>query len=453
MTGEKADLLEIARGVAAMARPGEQLEAYVLRSRDTDVQVFDGEVESLSVAEVDGVGVRLLVDHRQGYAWAGSLDPEVVAETVAEARDNAGFGTQDESLGLPEPADVESATAPDLDLWRDELLAIPAEEKVALALEVEAATRRADPRVRGVESAGYGDGAAEVAVASSLGVEVTARRTTCSVASFAMAGEGEETQTGYGFSVGRTVSDLDVATAGREAAERSTRLLGARQPASRRLPVVLDPLVTRSFLGLLGAALSGEAMLKGRSMFVGRAGEEVAAGAVTLVDDPTLVEAFGAATHDGEGVPTRRVDLIVDGRLQGFLHNVYTARRAGSRTTGSAMRGFKSTPSVGARALHLLPGAKTPEQILASVPEALYVQSVSGIHSGTDPVSGDFSVGAEGLMVRNGAFAEPVREITIASTLQRMLLDVAEVGSDLTWLPGGTAGLTLLLADMTMSGS
>jgi PmbA protein len=117
------------------------------------------------------------------------------------------------------------------------------------------------------------------------------------------------------------------------------------------------------------------------------------------------------------------------------------------------MRGFKSTPSVGARALHLQPGTKSPSEILASVPEALYVQSVSGLHSGTDPVSGDFSVGAEGLMVRDGAFAEPVRELTIASTLQRMLLDVVEVGADLTWLPGGAAGLTLMLSDMTMSGA
>jgi PmbA protein len=264
---------------------------------------------------------------------------------------------------------------------------------------------------------------------------------------------GDETQTGYGFSVARTIEDLDVAAAARDAAERSTRLLGARQPASRRLPVVFDPLVTRSLLALLGAALSGEAILKGRSMFLGREGEQVAAPNVTLVDDPTLPDAVGAATHDGEGIPTRRVELVVGGRLGGFLQNVYTARRNGTATTGSALRGFKSTPSVGARALHLLPGAKGPEEILASVPEALYVQSVSGLHSGTDPVSGDFSVGAEGLIVRDGAFAEPVREVTIASTLLRMLLDVAEVGSDLTWLPGGSAGLTLLLSDMTMSGA
>ena len=103
--------------------------------------------------------------------------------------------------------------------------------------------------------------------------------------------------------------------------------------------------------------------------------------------------------------------------------------------------------------MHLAPGDRTLDEIVAATPDALFVQSVSGLHSGTNPVSGDFSVGAEGLMVRDGAFAEPVREITIASTLQRILLDVAEIGGDLIWLPGSAAGLTLVIGEMQMSGS
>ena len=188
-------------------------------------------------------------------------------------------------------------------------------------------------------------------------------------------------------------------------------------------------------------------------MFVGREGEEVAAPGVTLVDDPTIPDALGAASHDAEGVPTRRVDLIVDGRLLGFLHNTYTGRRSGggddrlggARRLQVDARGRRPGAAPGARHAR----ARRDPGVGA---EALYVQSVSGLHSGTNPVSGDFSVGAEGLMVRGGEFAEPVREVTIASTLQRMLLDVVEVGSDLTWLPGGGAGLTLLVTEMTMSG-
>ena len=226
-----------------------------------------------------------------------------------------------------------------------------------------------------------------------------------------------------------------------------------RQPKGRRLAVVLDPLVTAQFLGVLSAAFNGESMLKGRSLFLDRVGEAVAAPIVDLADDPTDPMMPGATTHDSEGVPCRRNPLVSAGVLQGFLHNSATARRAGTATTGSATRaGYRSTPGVGVRALQLAP-ARGHEEILASVPDALYVQSVSGLHSGTNPISGDFSVGAEGLMVRDGALAEPVREVTIASTLPRMLLDIAEIGSDVTALGGSTAGVTLVVSEMTMSGA
>jgi PmbA protein len=437
-----------------MAEAGEQVEAYVVRTRETDVDVFDGDVESLSVAGIEGVGVRVIAAGRQGYAWAGSLDPEVMAETVSEARDNASFGEPDEWNGLASPDDVAGVVAPDLDLWDESLAHVSTDEKVRIALDLEAATRTADPRVRGVESAGYGDALSEAAIANSLGLESYARRTIASVYADAMAGDGDQTQTGYGISAGRSIADLDVEQVTRDAVERACRMLGAKQPKGRRLPIVLDPLVTRSVLGVLSAALNGEAALKGRSLFLNREGESVAAPFVQLVDDPTDPRALGASSHDAEGVPTRRNGLIVDGVLQGFLHNVYTGRRAGTGTTGSATRGgFKSTPGVGVRAMRLEPGTKSPEELLAAFPEALYVQSVSGLHSGTNPISGDFSVGAEGLMVRDGALAEPVREATIASTLQRMLLDIVEVGSDLTFLPGAAAGVTVLLGEMTMSGA
>ena len=450
------DLLGVARRVAGDARTGEQIEAYVLRSRDVDVKVFGGDVESLSVAEVEGVGVRVIVDARQGYAWAGSLDDDVIADTLAEARDNAAFGSPDESYVLASPGDVAGAVAPVLDLWRDDVLSTSTADKVALALELEAAVRAADPLVRGVESASYGDAAVEAAVANSLGVEASTRRTSASCSAFAMAGEDTLTQTGSGFSAGRSFADVDAHEAARDAAERAVRLLGAKPIPSGRLPVVLDPMVTRSLLALLGGALSGEAIGKGRSLFVGREGEAVAGPGITLVDDPTLADAFGAATHDAEGVPTRRVELIADGRFDAVLHNVHTATRAGggAHTTGSAVRGgFKSPPGVGARALHLVPGALDADEILASVDHGLYVQSVSGLHSGTNPVSGDVSVGAVGLVIRDGALAEPVREVTIASTLQRILHDITVVGADLTWLPGGAAGMTLLVTDMSISGN
>jgi len=444
-------LLELVERVAGWAGDGEAVEAYVARSHHAEVRAFEGEIESLSSADTEGIGIRVIAGGRQGFAYAASLDATIVAETLAEARDNATFGTVDEFAGLAAPDGVAPA---DIDLWQDELAGFSTDAKVALALEVERATRAADSRIRGVETAGYDDVSSEAAVASSEGIRASTRRTVCSVYVDAMATDGSQTQTGYGYSVARRPGDLDVAKAAADASHRSTRLLGSRKPPSGHLTVFFDPMVTASLLGLLSRALSGEAVLKGRSMFADREGQSVGASSLTLVDDPTNPLAYGAGRYDAEGLATRRNLLLDGGVVAGFLHNSYTGRRSGTASTGSAVRGgFKGTPGVGSRALSLTPGDETQDQLLARFGDGLLVQSVTGMHSGANPVSGDFSVGIEGLMVRDGAVAEPVREATVASTLQRMLHDVAAVGADLEWLPGSAAGVTLVVGDMSLSGS
>jgi PmbA protein len=446
-----SELLDLAAEVAGAARAGEQVEAYVGRGRETEVRVYGGEVESLSSAESAGIGIRVVVGDRQGFAYAGSLDADVVRETLEEARDNAGFASPDDWVGLAEPDGVAPA---DLDLWRDDLAGYPADTKVSRALELERAVRAGDPRIRAVESAEWGDAALESAVATSTGIRAATRRTACYLSAYAIAGEGTETQTGGGYSVGRSPDDLDLDKAARDAVRRSTRLLGAVKPRSEHLTVVFEPEITATVLAIIGGTLDGEAVLKGRSLFADRIGEAVSVGDFTLVDDPTDPEAYGAARFDAEGLATRRNALIEGGVLRKFLYNTYSARRAGTASTASAVRaGFKSAPGTGARALMVVPGRLTPDEILAQVGEGLLVQSVSGVHSGVNPISGDFSVGAEGVLIRGGELAGPVRELTIASTIQRMLTGVVAVGNDLERLPSSAAGLTMAVADVSMSGA
>jgi PmbA protein len=444
------DLLEVGDRVVAMAGPGEQVEAVAVRGFDTEIKVYEGEIESLSSAQSQGVGIRVIADGRQGFAYAGTLEEEVLGETLAEARDNAAFATPDEFLGLATPDGVAKA---DLDLWREELVEFPTDQKVALALELERAVRGADPRISGIESAEYVDSVSEAAIVTTAGIRAASRDTGCYVATYAMAQEEGETQTGFGFSVGRDPAELDVGRAAGDAANRATRLLGASKPPTERVTVVLDPWVTAQFLGILAFTLNGESVLKGRSLFADRLGEDVASPLLTLVDDPTDVRAFTATETDGEGLATRRNVLIDGGVLTRFVHNAYTARRMGTVSTGSAVRGFKSTPSVGCMATMLVPGEKSQTQLIAEVGEGLLVQDVAGLHSGVNPISGDFSTGADGLRIRGGELAEPVREFTIGSTLQRMLKDVVAVGDDLEWLPMPAAGVSLVIRDVTVSGS
>ncbi len=445
------DLAEVAIGIASMAGGGEQVEAFVARGVETEVRAYQGQVEHFSSAASAGVGGRVVKDGRQGFAYAGSLEDDVIAGVLAEARDNAAFATPDEHVALGVPDGVAAAA---VEVWDESLGSWPTDAKVEMALEVERAARAADSRVRQVSSADYEDASVEAAIATSTGIAASSRRTVCHVSVSVIAGEGDDSHSGVGFSVGRGPHALDPDRAVADALERATRLIGGTKARSGQVTVVFDPRVTSTLLGVLASSLSGEAVTKGRSLFAGRVGEEVAAPEVTLVDDPTDSRAYGAARYDAEGLASRSNALIERGSLRGFVFDTISAHRAGTVSTASAVRGgYASTPVASCRALALAPGTLDAAGVLKSVGDGIYVQSITGVHSGVNPVSGDFSVGAEGLVIRGGELAEPVREVTVASTIQRMLMGIVAIGSDVEWLPGVAAGQTIAIEAMTLSGT
>ncbi len=447
---DAVDLEAIAEKIVARAQSGEELEVFVARGTNTSVKAYRGEVESLTSATSAGIGIRIIRDHRQGFAHAGSLDADVIDDVLADARDNASFGEPDEFNALATPDGI---AAVGQDLWRDSLATFDTDRKVAMALELERLVVGRDPRVTGVRTAAYGDSSAEAAIASTAGIVRGWRGTYCSASVLALAEAGGETKTGGGSDVGREPSELDLDEAASDAVDRATRMFGATSAPSQRLTVVFEPRMAASIIGIAGGTLTGERVLKGRSPFADRADEKIASDALVLVDDPTDARSMGADAYDGEGLACRRNLLIDHGVLAGFLHNSYTGRRSGTASTGSAVRGSRSTPGVGCQALSVLPGLRSFDEIVASIDHGFLIQSMTGLHSGVNAVSGDFSVGAEGLMIRHGAIAEPVREITVASTLQRLLLDITEVGADLEWLPGGTGSATLVIDGVSLGGS
>jgi len=450
MTDRSGELLAIADRVVALAQSGEQVEAYVSRSLSTDVRVYEGEVEHFVSAQSEGIGIRVIRDGRTGTSYAGTLDPAVIADVLAEARDNLGYGEVDEWSGLAEPDGV--AVTPQV-LWSERLESVPTARKIELAKELERLARAADSRVR-VDDSNYSDAFGEAAVATTTGIRVSGRENGCYLSVGTLADDGDETQTGFGFSVGRDVDELDIEKAAREAADRATRLLGATKPASRRVTVVLDPFVTAQFLGIIGGTLNGDSVVKGRSLFANRLGDQVASPLVTLVDDPTNPLAYTATDIDGEGLAARRNVLIDRGTLGMFVQSSYSARRMGVATTGNGTRGgYAGSPGAGCLALQVVPGTRSQADIVAGIDDGILIQQVQGLHSGVNPVSGDFSTGAAGITIANGTLGAPVREFTIASTLQKMLLDIAEVGGDLEWLPMRATGVSLVIHDVTMSGA
>jgi len=450
-TMNQDQLLSVAESLVAQAASNEQIEVACSYGRVRSLRVYEGELENMTTADNAAIGVRVLADGREGFASAGSLDPDVVNQMLSEARENAKFAEADPHVGIAEPDGVEPVA---INLWREEVATTPVEEKVQIALDLERGVRSADPRITGVRVVSYGDNEGSFALASTAGIRASTQATSASVSVQVLAEDGDKTQTGFGWDGARRPGDLNIERVIERAVSRTVDLLGATKPATAKVSLVLDPHLTSTVMGLIAGTLTGDRVIKGRSPFVDRVGEEVATPLLTLVDDATDPESLGADSHDGEGLATRRVPLITDGVLQGFVHDSYTGRRSGHGSTGSAVRGTRGLPSPGVHALAIAPGASgNLDDLIAGVDLGVLVFNLAGIHSGVNAISGDFSVGVEGRMIRNGQLAEPISECTISSTLQRMLLDTTAVGSDLTHLPSGTSAPSTVIGDVMLSGA
>jgi PmbA protein len=429
------------------ARGGEEVEAFAEERSTTEVQARLGEVEGLTSSASCGVGVRLVSGERLGFAYAADPSLEEVRGTVARARENATLATPDPANVLPEAQPIEPLDG----LFSESLARMPTSRKVELATGLERLAVSIDPAVRRTESVRYADAVGRVAIASTRGVRAEHEGTGCWCAVAVLADRDGETQTGSSFRVSRRVEDLGADDVAREAVERARRVLGASKPATARVPVVLDPFAASAFLGVLAGALSADAVQKHRSLFAPLVGERVASEAFTLVDDGRLLDGPAAAPFDGEGVPTRRTELVTDGVLNGFLHNTATATRGRTRSTGNARRGYRGTPGVGPANLFVQPGDGSPEQLLSRAEGGVLIQDVTGVHSGANAVSGEFSVGATGLRISDGGLGEPLREMTIASTVPEMLRAILAVGADLRWFT--SIGVPSILVDaMTVAG-
>lgn len=443
------ELGELAQAAVQAAEAGESVEAYAEESRQTEASALRGEVEGLTFAESRGVGVRVIRDGRLGYAWAADPSLDDVRSAVEQARENAALAEPDEFNVLPsfDPAE------PIPELFRSVTAEMPTDAKVKMALDLEARTISIDPRVTKVDTAQVGDAVSRVAIASTTGVAAAFARTDAWCVAVTLAVEDDETQTGFSFRIARGLDELSPDAVAEEAVVRGVQLLGAVKPPTQKTPVILDPFAAVNFLGVLAGALSAEAVQKGRSLFASMLGEQVGSELFTLVDDGRITDGPGASPFDDEGVPSGRTELFTQGRLNSFMHNTYTATRAGHAqvSTGNAKRGFKSAPGVGTSNFYLDAGTVSFDELLGRAEGGVLIRDVSGVHSGANPISGEFSVGATGLRISGGALGEPLREMTVASTLPQMLADITGVGDDLRFFSSvGTP--SILIGEMTLAG-
>jgi PmbA protein len=438
---------------AATSAGATDAEAWAEGGRSREVRVHGGEVESLTEASGRGIGIRAWIGARTGYAYGTDLSDSGLAGLAEAAVGAARVADEDESSAAPDPSG-EAAEIPGL--HDDGVSSTETAEVIDLAKRVERAALDRDSRVTSVEEVVYVDEDSSAAIATSRGV--TGAFGASAAYSFlqAMATEGSEIQTGLGFGVARSPRDLDAGEIGAEAGDEASSMLGATKPGSRTCPVVLSDRVAASFAGFVGGAVSADEVQRGRSPFADRLGDVLASPALRIADDGTDPGGLSSAPFDGEGTPRGRTPLLGEGKLLAYLHDTYTARRGGAGSTGNAARAsYRSAPSVSPSNLMIEPGELSLQGLLEQAGDGVYITEVAGLHSGVNPVTGRYSVGATGRAIRSGALAEPLREFTIAGDLLSTLAAAQAVGSQARWVPfgGSVHSVPILVSEMAIGGS
>jgi PmbA protein len=432
----------VGRGIAAGATAADALYAG---NGSSSVQVRLGDLEDVSRSEGEEIGLRLFVGQRSATVASSDLSDEALQVLVERCLAMAKEAPEDPFAGLAPAELLQRGEQPPLDSYDPE--EPDSAELRARALEAETAAL-AVPGITNSSGAGASASASMMALATSGGFSGAYRSSGHGCSASVIAGEGSTMQRDHAWHSARYLADLESAVdIGRRAGERAVARLNPTRPKPGKYPVIFDPRVASSLLGHFAGAITGSAIARKTSFLRDKLEAQVFAPGVTIVDDPLRPRGLRSRPFDAEGVRVARRELVSGGLLKSWIADSASARQLGIAPTGHAARGVGGAPGASPSNLYIEAGSRSREELLASVPEAVLVTELIG--HGVNGVTGDYSRGAAGFMVRNGEIAEPVAEITVAGNLIDMFATL-EAASDLEFRRGVDAP-TILVPEMTVA--
>ena len=415
--GEAMELLEHVLA-AARAAGADAADALLAISQSRSVSVRKGQLEDASQSDTQDLGLRVFVGRRSAQVATSAFAGDALAAAAGRAVAMARLAPEDPFAGLADAALLARGSLPALDLHDPEVARLAPARLRDLALEAEEEALM----VAGVtDSEGAGASAAEslTALATSTGFRGSRRGTSISLSVSVIAGTGSAKQGDHDWAQTRFLDGLeDPRAIGRTAGTRAVARLNPVRLETGPMPVLFEPRVAASLLGHLVAAMSGPAIARGTSFLKDSEGAMLFDPAVEILDDPWRRRGVASRAFDGEGLPTAPMTLVGAGRLGPFLLDSASARQLGRKPTGHASRGIGGAPGVATSNLHLAPGADSVAALMAGIGRGLYVTELIGM--GVNGLTGDYSRGAAGFAIRDGALAEPVTEATIAGNLRDM---------------------------------
>ncbi|MDR1452392.1 MAG: TldD/PmbA family protein [Candidatus Margulisbacteria bacterium] len=416
----------------ARERGADEAEIFLTSGREESAVVRQRTLEKVESAGDRGLAVRVICQKRAGFAYTSALTDADILRAVDMAVVNAGYAARDKLLGLPPPdAGWNRSSQKALRIYSASAAKLSLLELTDWAKRAERAAYEFDSRIFATESAAAFAAAGETRLVNTHGVDARSRRTLCGLSLEIAAKSGAKMEAAYDFQYAVSPAKIAPEKIGRRAAERAVRMLDAVPAQTGRYDLLLTPSVARDFLSVLTELFSAENVLRQKSLFRGKLGRQVASAKITLVDDPRLPALSGSFLYDGEGVPGRKRILIKNGQLRDFFYDGYSARQSGVPYAGNAARAsIFSEPVIGASNLYFQAGKLTRPNIIKSIGRGALIENIMGLHT-ADPVSGEFSFGASGQLIKDGKLAAPVKDMAIAGNLTDLLKSVKACGSDL----------------------
>lgn len=428
------------------------MEVYYHSSNRFTGRVFKGEIDTYTIAVDGGLSFRGRYLGKMGYAYTELIDESAVGALLEGAKGSAETIDSEET----EPLYAGPFEYDPLALFSEEIDRVTPDQRIAVLKEIEAECFRLDPRIALVQYCNMDAVTYERMIANNKGLAQSEKGNLSFLRLVAVAREGTDTKTGVKMMPVTDLAALDIKAVAKQVVEEAVSYLGAEPLESRSYPILLRNTAAASLIAAFTPVFFASSVQKGRSILKGRLGEVIASDRVTLADDPFLPGAAGSRSFDSEGVPSRRVNLVEGGVLKSLLYNLKTAGVDGVASTGHGYKpSYKGAVSIAPSNLLVKPGERSLEEMIAATDEAVIVTSLQGLHSGTNGISGDFSLAAHGYYVKGGKIVKPVNQITVAGNFYTLLKEIEEIGADLefgTSFGGNVGSPTLRVKSLAVAG-
>ncbi len=424
-----------------------EYEAYLESTEKLIVETSKESLENISKSKETGLGIRILKDFRQGFAYTTDLSWEAVSSCVKKAVESLELTPEDEGFVLSK-GEFRGQLQADYD---HEGLSLGVEDKAELLISLERLAKDFDRRIVGTRKTSLKELKVEVFCVNSQGLEYSYRTTYFSCLASALASENGEEAISYEYRSGRYLKDLDFEEMAKDVSFKAVAQLGAVSYETKILPVVFFRDSATALLEAFSPIFLGDALVKSKTLLKEKEGQTVASSLLTVVDDGTMKRGVGSLELDAEGIPSKKNVIIEKGVFKGFLHSVYTAVKCNARPTGNSVRhGYKSLPTSGIRNLYIERGTHSLDDLLRAYDEILLILDLMGLHT-ADPISGEFSLGASGIIFKRGRRDKAVKGVVIGGNIQGLLEKLVGVGEDLRTY-GHVGAPSLLVEAITVGG-